>query len=210
MTTLSLSLEDSSVQQTSQSAGFGKVAFAAATLVSGFVFPTASGATQPNSTLWQQLKGRSAIAHPRDLGGCASPIASDIDGMKLLEIAFTQTPVELNLDRLRLFQTWGANWDAEGASAPNIEALEVAQDLLSLLPNSDGKTALKVTMDPEGLPFFFLTREHDSGEISINEDFTIDYFFDLEDGTIVSCGFGLPFDRRSLPEELNAFLAGAV
>jgi hypothetical protein len=123
-----------------------------------------------------------------------------------VDIHRTPSEIDLTLARLRQFQTWGPNWNAEGASTPNLAAIDVATDLLSLIANYSSKARIRAAMCPEGLPVFFVTRESDSGEISVNEDGTIDFYFDRHDGSIVASDYDLDFNRSKLPQSLISIL----
>jgi hypothetical protein len=97
----------------------------------------------------------------------------------------TQKPVEVKpsldsgsaiLNRLRTFRGWEKNWDGEGAAAPNAAAIETASNFLSLW--SPRKTRPEIMLTHDGLPMFVISDSRLFGEIIVNSDETIDYFFE--------------------------------
>jgi len=83
------------------------------------------------------------------------------------------SPELAGLERLRSFQRWGENWDAEGSAAPNPEILDAASRVFSLL---SVHAVPQVTLTPEGLPAF-LYEGATSGEVIVTGPMMIDYFF---------------------------------
>ncbi len=79
--------------------------------------------------------------------------------------------------RINKFRKWGANWDAEGAEKPVAALLDIAEQLL---PNFLGlrMQRMKIALTPAGHPVFFITTKNDSGEVQLNEDGSVDVFFD--------------------------------
>jgi hypothetical protein len=97
----------------------------------------------------------------------------------------SQKPVEVKpsvdnrsviLNRLRTFKGWKRNWDGEGAAAPNLAAIETASNFLSLW--SPKKTKPEITLTHDGLPMFVVANSQLFGEIIVNGDDTVDYFFE--------------------------------
>lgn len=80
------------------------------------------------------------------------------------------------LNRLRTFKGWAKNWDGEGAASPNLAAIETASNFLSLW--SPRKTKPEITLTHDGLPMFVITNSRLFGEIIVNGDDTVDYFFE--------------------------------
>lgn len=80
------------------------------------------------------------------------------------------------LNRLRTFKSWTKNWDGEGAASPNLAAIETASNFLSLW--SPGKTKPEIALTHDGLPMFVVANSRLFGEIIVNADDTIDYFFE--------------------------------
>lgn len=79
--------------------------------------------------------------------------------------------------RINKFRKWGANWDAEGAEKPVAALLDIAEQML---PTFLGlrMQRIKITLTPEGHPVFFIDTKKDSGEVRLNEDGSVDVFFD--------------------------------
>jgi hypothetical protein len=80
------------------------------------------------------------------------------------------------LNRLRTFKGWTKNWDGEGAASPNLAAIETASKFLSLW--SPKRTKPEITLTHDGLPMFVIADFRLFGEIIVNSDDTIDYFFE--------------------------------
>lgn len=80
------------------------------------------------------------------------------------------------LNRLRTFKGWSKNWDGEGAAAPNLAAIETASNFLSLW--SPKKTRPEIALSHHGFPMFVIADARLFGEIIVNSDDTIDYFFE--------------------------------
>jgi hypothetical protein len=80
------------------------------------------------------------------------------------------------LNRLRTFKGWTKNWDGEGAASPNLAAIESASNFLSLW--SPKKTKPEITLTHDGLPMFVIANPRLFGEIIVNADDTVDYFFE--------------------------------
>jgi hypothetical protein len=80
------------------------------------------------------------------------------------------------LNRLRTFKDWTNNWDGEGAASPNLDAIETASNFLSLW--SPRKTKPEITLTHDGLPMFVIANSRLFGEIIVNDDNTVDYFFE--------------------------------
>jgi hypothetical protein len=80
------------------------------------------------------------------------------------------------LNRLRTFKGWTKNWDGEGAASPNLAAIETASNFLSLW--SPKKTKPEITLSHDGLPMFVIANPRLFGEIIVNADDTVDYFFE--------------------------------
>jgi hypothetical protein len=84
------------------------------------------------------------------------------------------------LNRLRTFKDWTNNWDGEGAASPNLAAIETASNFLSLW--SPRKTKPEIALTHDGLPMFVIANSRLFGEIIVNADDTIDYFFEPLNG----------------------------
>ncbi len=80
------------------------------------------------------------------------------------------------LNRLRTFKDWTKNWDGEGAASPNLAAIETASNFLSLW--SPKKTKPEITLTHDGLPMFVIANSQLFGEVIVNGDDTVDYFFE--------------------------------
>jgi hypothetical protein len=80
------------------------------------------------------------------------------------------------LNRLRTFKGWTKNWDGEGAASPNLAAIETASNFLSLW--SPRKTKPEIALTHAGLPMFVIANGRLFGEIIVNDDDTVDYFFE--------------------------------
>lgn len=87
------------------------------------------------------------------------------------------SPALAGLERLRAFEGWSANWDAEGSAAPNLAALDAASRVFSLLSIH---AVPQVTLTPEGLPAF-LYGGAINGEVVVTSASTIEYFFADDD-----------------------------
>ena len=87
------------------------------------------------------------------------------------------------LNRLRTFKSWKRNWDGDGAAAPNVDAIETATNFLSLW--SPKKARPEITLTHDGYPMFIIATARLFGEIIVNGDNTVDYFFELLDGTLI-------------------------
>ena len=86
------------------------------------------------------------------------------------------------LNRLRTFASWTENWDGEGAAAPNLVAIDIASKFLSLwLPSS---IEPEIVLTHDGLPMFVINNGEMIGEIIVNSDKSLDYFFEYADGTM--------------------------
>lgn len=86
------------------------------------------------------------------------------------------------LNRLRTFAGWTENWDGEGAAAPNLEAIDIASKFLSLwLPS---KIEPEIVLTHDGLPMFVINNGEMIGEIVVNSNRTLDYFFEYADGSM--------------------------
>ncbi len=97
----------------------------------------------------------------------------------------SQKPVEVKpsfdnrsviLNRLRTFKGWKKNWDGEGATAPNLNAIDTATNFLSLW--SPKRTRPEITLTHDGFPMFVISDASLFGEIIVNGDGTVDYFFE--------------------------------
>jgi hypothetical protein len=87
------------------------------------------------------------------------------------------------LNRLRTFKGWTKNWDGEGAASPNLAAIETASNFLSLW--SPRKTKPEITLTHDGLPMFVISNSRLFGEIIVNGDSTVDYFFEPLDQELI-------------------------
>lgn len=80
------------------------------------------------------------------------------------------------LNRLRTFKSWGKNWDGEGAATPNLLAIETASNFLSVW--SPKKAKPEITLTSDGYPMFVIANSRLFGEIIVNGNGTVDYFFE--------------------------------
>ncbi|WP_372706696.1 hypothetical protein [Brevundimonas sp.] len=107
------------------------------------------------------------------------------------------------LQRLRLFRDWRDNWDAEGAPAPDLGALEVASNLLGFLKSYPVEPI--AMLHASGLPMFVLNFTGGEGEITVSGDGAVDFVLDLPDGE-TQAEVELEFDNQSLPVQLHDVL----
>ena len=104
------------------------------------------------------------------------------------------------LNRLRTFASWQENWDGEGAAAPNLNAIDIASNFLSLW--SPDKIKPEIVLTHDGLPMFVIDNGKMIGEIIVNPDKTLDYFFEYADGSMKG-DEAVPFDVNRKPSLLS-------
>lgn len=112
-------------------------------------------------------------------------------------------PELAGLERIRSFATWGDNWDAEGARAPNPAVLNDACLMFSLLAVHK---VPQVTLTAEGHPMFAFDGAV-QGEVVMTEPGKFDYFF-AADGA--PSDEGVAFDGNALPKELLDYINPAA
>ena len=108
-----------------------------------------------------------------------------------------------NLARLRAFRGWSGNWDGEGAPAPDIASLGVAERLLSLLAYEH--PVLSVGLDADSRPMFNLRESVYEGHIVVETGGELSFSFYYK-GCVLD-GFYLAFDGRSIPQPLKTALS---
>jgi hypothetical protein len=108
------------------------------------------------------------------------------------------------LNRLRTFKNWPENWNAEGAKRPVLSAIDDATLFLSLWSS---KYVPEVGLTHDGLPMFSLKTPNALGEIIVNADSSLDYYFEYEDGRSPEGDENIPFNKVSLPEQILASAA---
>lgn len=108
------------------------------------------------------------------------------------------------LQRLRTFSGWAANWDAEGAPAPDQEAIEAAANMLGHLRSFPIEPI--ATLDALGRPMFLLHYTGGEGEISFTSGDTFEFVIDVP-GDDSEVETELHFDKSGLPEKLEAVLS---
>lgn len=106
------------------------------------------------------------------------------------------------LERLRKFRSWKDNWDGEGGLRPDLQTINAAIYLLSLIANTYREFG--VHLSPDGRPVFFPRNSEWSGEIVVEDPNHISYEF--RRGTELRDEYDLPFDGRRLPDKLRAAL----
>jgi hypothetical protein len=121
---------------------------------------------------------------------------------KSISVQPSKAKISSALNRLRTLKNWPDNWDAEGAKAPVKSAIEDATLFLSLW---SAKYVPEVALTYDGLPMFVLKTAKSFGEIIINADSSVDYYFEYEDGHIEG-DENLPFNKVNLPAEIFASL----
>lgn len=122
---------------------------------------------------------------------------------KSISILPSKAKISSALNRLRTLKRWPENWNAEGAKAPVASAIDDATLLLSLWSS---KNVPEVGLTSDGLPLFMVKTENALGEIIVNADGSIDYYFEYEDGRMEG-DENLPFDKTILPPQISASVA---
>lgn len=116
-----------------------------------------------------------------------------------LSFVLIDTPVLAGLDRLRTFRDWQDNWDAEGARAPDVETLNAASKVFSLLA---AHSVPNVTLDSDGQPMLVFNGTL-RGEVVMTSPSTLDYFFMDDDAPY---GENATFVGDQLPPELVSYI----
>lgn len=107
------------------------------------------------------------------------------------------------LARLRTFQHWGDNWDAEGAPAPDPRAIELASIVLGQLQSYPMvPTAM---LDARGQPFLLLTYAGGEGEISVVGPHELEFVLDIP-GDEAEAETDLEMPGSALPDNLRQVL----
>jgi hypothetical protein len=112
------------------------------------------------------------------------------------------------IDRLESFKLWQYNWDAEGGLVPNKDAIDL---MLSIVPMIfvNLSTKIKPTLTPNGFPVLFIAVNDDvTGEITVEDDLTISFFFDKQNRYIVHSVYDMNdvFDVETAIDEFKAKL----
>lgn len=113
-------------------------------------------------------------------------------------------PSAAALQRLRIFRDWHDNWDAEGAPAPDLRALDAASNLLGFLKSYPVEPI--AMLDASGLPMLLLRFLGGEGEITVSGNGAVDFVLDLPDGE-TQTEVELEFDSQGLPAQLHEVLS---
>lgn len=148
---------------------------------------------------WRAGRGTQTMVFYKGAAPARMHGATSVGGASDLTFVFIDTPVLAGLDRLRRFQNWKDNWDAEGARAPDPVALDTASKVFSLL---SVHAVPDVTLDVDGNPMLIFNAPV-RGEVVVTSPQSIDYFF--VDGR-APYGEAVPFDGEHLPQELAAYV----
>lgn len=116
---------------------------------------------------------------------------------QVMDFALCDAPEHVALQRLRRFKAFKANWDAEHSAAPNLEAIDSAIVMLSLL-SAHGLTP-KVALASEGAPMLLFSQGSFKAEIVVKASNLFDYYVDTPEGDGEE---DIAFDGRSLPANL--------
>ena len=122
---------------------------------------------------------------------------------KDLTFVTLDSPALAGLERLRSFENWQGNWDAEGSAAPDVGALDAASKMFSLLAIY---ATPQVTLTPEGHPAFLYSGAV-NGEVVVTSATTMEYFFaddDVFEQDVAITGDALPDALRSQLAKLSA------
>ncbi|WP_309630123.1 hypothetical protein [Brevundimonas sp.] len=107
------------------------------------------------------------------------------------------------LQRLRTFQGWGSNWDAEGAPAPSSDALNLASIILGHL--NTYPLVPTAMLDAKGQPLLLLKYEGGEGEISVVGPESLEFVLDLP-GDEPEAEVDLEMPGTTLPPHLQETL----
>lgn len=102
------------------------------------------------------------------------------------------------LSRLRTFASWNADWDADGAPAPDRRSIDSAALMLGFLVTKLGRTP-NVALNGDGEPTFTILDGEFELAVTVVSENEAAYFVaygDQERGGLAE------FDRRTLPPEL--------
>ena len=110
----------------------------------------------------------------------------------------TSSAASDNLGRLISFVAYRANWDGDGAQAPNIDALAAASHLLSHIASYP--LTFVVHLNSDGEPVFFLRDSEYDGEIVVHNANEISFSFD-RGGELLE-EFRIQFENAHLPVSL--------
>lgn len=131
--------------------------------------------------------------------GRALPVAS----YAISGAACTSAAIQA-LQRLRMFSTWKENWDAEGAPAPDLDAIEAASNLLGFMKSYQiDPTAM---LDAFGKPMFLFNLQGVEAEINLTTGDELDYLFVPQQPGEELVEVGVPFDKTSMPASLDEIL----
>ncbi|MBP6379128.1 MAG: hypothetical protein KA312_01790 [Sphingorhabdus sp.] len=129
------------------------------------------------------------------------PLANSSE--KSISVQPSKARISSLLNRLRTLKKWPANWDSEGAKAPVGSAIDDATLFLSLWSS---RHVPEVGLTHDGLPLFLVKTGNALGEIIINADSSIDYYFEYDDGRMEG-DENLPFDKTIFPSQILASVA---
>lgn len=130
-----------------------------------------------------------------------SPLSSH--PKQVTTFAILEGPAHAGLERLRAFRGWTDNWDAEGAKAPDPNAIDFASKVFGLLALH---RTPEVTLNAEGHPMFIYGTPL-NGEVVVTGPGTIDYFFAHDDAPE---GENVALEGVTLPTNLVSFLHTAA
>lgn len=102
------------------------------------------------------------------------------------------------IERLRKFEGWGDNWDAEGSPAPEAESLDAAVVLVGFLKQQ--KLEIAATLESQGKPMLFISGDGGEGEVTVNSARSIDFVLFGVNGD--DAGTDIAFDMNSIPNQL--------
>ncbi len=156
---------------------------------------------------WSGGSGRHVVAPVERSIDSYLPRTVDRTNLTVSEIA-SFAPVSASieaLDRLRKFQSWGANWDGENAPPPKKQAIESATIVLGLLEDVLVHTP-SVTLNAHGEPMFMLVKGSLDLSVTIPSPKTIHFYVsndEFEDGGSAR------FNGEHLPKSLATALRKA-
>lgn len=140
-----------------------------------------------------------AVSIPGAVGGTAKRV----DAFLVDKATPITAPVRA-IERLRSFKSYGENWDAEGAPAPNPEAIDAAVNLVGFLAPFRGR--LRVALDALGQPLILLSAGAAEAELTVVDERRIEFSVlgDTDDADV-----DVIFDGTTLPERLRGPLVSA-
>lgn len=115
------------------------------------------------------------------------------------------SPVLAAVKRLRAMRAYGQNWNAEGAPAPNPEAVDAAVVMVGFLAPLGLR--MTVMLDAFGQPLVLVSNGEGEGEVVLTGPDTFDFAW-FGGGAAEDGDAGLHFDGQQLPSRLaGAFAA---